>query len=98
MKKGQNHTFGQGQSGSAIRVKVTQTSSRSKITGILPDGQVKINLNLAGNEENAQLIAFLAELFRLPIQNFEIVAGVEKREKLIAVIGIDPGELQKLIK
>lgn len=98
MKKGQSHTFEKGQSGAAIGVRVIPTSGKSKVGGILPDGQVKINLNLGGKEENAQLISFLALLFQLPEKNFEIVAGADKRDKLIAIVGIDPGRLQEKLR
>lgn len=98
MKKDQKHTFGKGQGGTALAVRINPTTGKSKVTGVLPDGEVKIDLNSGDYDENTQLITFLANLLNVAKQNIEIVVGMEKREKIIALIGLDPQTVQELLK
>lgn len=97
MKKGQNHTFGQGQHGAAIAVRVVPTNGKTKLAGTTSEGQIKVNLNRSGEDENSQLIKFLANILQIDPSNIEIVAGLEKRDKLVAITGIDPDRIQALL-
>lgn len=91
----------EGQSGSALAVRVTTRSSRNEIYGILDDGTVKIRLTAAPVEgkANAALIDFLSAVIGVPASSIEIVAGKTGRDKLVSILELDAETLhQRIIK
>ena len=88
-----------GTSGAAISVRVTPRSSKNEISEILPDGTVKIRLTSPSDENasNLALTAFLAEVLGVKASAIEIVAGLQGKDKLVAVTNIDSSEVQKII-
>ncbi len=57
----------------------------------MSDGAIKIQIAAppVDGEANEKLIAFLAEILKVPKSRIEIVAGLSARDKLISVIGMD---------
>ncbi len=84
-------------SGAAFTVRVVTRASRTEIAGVQDDGILKIRLTASPAEGNVneQLIEFLAERLGVSPQQIEIVAGLNNREKLISVEGINPSELEE---
>jgi uncharacterized protein YggU (UPF0235/DUF167 family) len=84
--------------GAAFTVRVVTRAARVELAGVQDDGALKIRLTASpseGNSVNEQLIAFLADRLEVPAQAIEIVAGMNSREKLISVEGIDPRMLEE---
>ena len=86
-------------SGAALAVRVTPRASRNRISEVLGDGTVKIQLTSppVDGEANAKLIAFLAAVLEIPKSRIEIVAGVTGRDKLVTVIGMNAATLHERI-
>lgn len=88
-----------GQSGAALTIRVTPRSSRDEVSDIQEDGTVKIRLKASGPDENINqaLLKFLSDLLGVQTGKLEIVAGDSGMDKLVTVMGIDAGQLQKRI-
>jgi uncharacterized protein len=91
--------FQHGTSGAAIAVKVTPRAKKNEITGVMDDGTVKIKLTAppVEGQANQALVKFLADFFKIPQTNVEIVAGQSSHDKLVAISGLDPQAVQEKI-
>lgn len=88
-----------GRKGAALAIRVTPRAKKNEITEILSDGTVKIHLTAPPVEgkANQALIAFLAEVLEVPRSKIEIVAGENRRDKLVSVIDMDADTVQARI-
>ncbi len=88
-----------GQTGSALAVRVTPRASRNKIAEVMSDGTVKIHLSAppVDGEANEKLIEFLSEVLGTPKTHIEIVAGATGRDKLVSVLDMDAETVHKRI-
>ena len=84
------------QRGAAFTVRVVTRATSVEIAGVQDDGALKIRLTEAHQDGAAdrQLISFLAEKLGVNEDQIEIVAGENKREKLISVSGISPSVVE----
>jgi len=80
-----------GKVGAALAVRVTARAGANKIVDVMSAGAIKIQIAAppVDGEANEKLIAFLAEILKVPKSRIEIVAGLSARDKLISVIGMD---------
>lgn len=80
-----------GKVGSAVAVRLTSKASRDAIVGIMEDGTVKVHVTAAptDGQDNDALMALLAGVLALPVENIAIVAGDSGRDKLLSVLGLD---------
>ncbi len=71
-----------------IAVKVIPKSSRNEIVGKMDDGTltVKIAAPPEKGKANAELCAFLAKHFHVPVRNVSIVTGETSHRKLIRIL------------
>lgn len=71
--------------GVVIQVKVIPGSSRSEISEILDNGQLKIKLNSPPIEgkANKECIKLLSKELKLPKSSIEIVSGDKSRNKIV---------------
>jgi uncharacterized protein (TIGR00251 family) len=94
-----NYKFHNGTSGAAISIRVTPRSSRNEVYDILDDGVVKIRLTAppVDNQANQALIKFLSEILDVPASSLEIVAGTTGKDKLVTVLNMEAGAVQKRI-
>lgn len=85
--------------GAALAVRVTPRASKNRITEVLGNGTVKIQLTAppVDGEANAKLIAFLAQVLDVPKSQIEIVAGATGRDKLVTVTGMNTATLHERI-
>lgn len=99
MKPSRKFNLHNGETGSAITVRVTTRASKNEIQEILDDGTIKIRITSAPVEgqANETLLRFLAELLDVKVGQLEIVAGQTGRDKLISVIGLDAETVQERI-
>ena len=88
-----------GKTGAALAVRVTPRASRDRITEVLSNGTVKVQLTAApvDGEANEKLIVFLARILDVTKSNIEIVAGTTGRDKLISVLGMDAATLHQRV-
>jgi len=80
-----------GQTGSALAVRVTPRASSNEIAEVLDDGTIKVRLASppTDDEANEALVVFLAEILGVPKSQLDIVAGSVGRDKLISVVDMD---------
>jgi uncharacterized protein (TIGR00251 family) len=80
-------------------VRVTPRASKNEIVDILSDGTIKVHLTAPPVEgkANEALLKFLAKVLDVPLKQFDLVAGVNGRNKLITVIDLDADTLHKKI-
>ncbi len=83
--------------GAAFTVRVVTRAVNTEVVGIQEDGALKIRLQAspAGDPAaNKELVSFLAERLEVASEKIEIVAGVNGREKVIAVEGITTDQVE----
>ncbi len=84
--------------GAAFTVRVVTRAAQAELAGIQEDGALKVRLTASPSDSNAvnkELIALLAERLGVAPSTIEIVAGLNSREKLISVEGINPSVLEE---
>jgi uncharacterized protein (TIGR00251 family) len=93
------HRLHDGKAGSALAIRVTPRASRDRISEVLDDGTVKIQLTAApvDGEANEKLAAFLSKVLGVARSNIEIVAGARGRNKLVSVLGMDAATVHNRI-
>ncbi len=83
--------------GAAFTVRVVTRAVQTEIVGTNEDGSLRIRLKAspAGDPAaNKELVEFLASTLAVNAEQIEIVAGVNGREKVIAVEGITTDVLE----
>ena len=90
MKEREYHLH-DGKSGAAITVRVVPNSAQTEIGEILEDGTVTVRLKAQASEAkvNAALLAFLAEVLQVRVDQLEIVAGMTGPDKLVTITDLD---------
>ncbi|MEN8240908.1 MAG: DUF167 domain-containing protein [Chloroflexota bacterium] len=91
--------FTNGKKGAALPVRVIPRASRNEIVEVLNDQTVKIRLiaQPAESQTNEELISFLAKVLGMPPTNFEIVAGINGRDKLVSILDVSSEDVHKKI-
>ena len=99
MGKDRSFDLHDGETGSALAVRITPHCTKNELTDILDDGTVKVRLVAPNVEDqgNQVLIKFLADLLQVNASNIEIVGGLKGKDKLVTILGIDSPTLQKRI-
>ena len=71
-----------------FRVKVRPSAAESKISGVLADETMKINIAAPAEKgkANAELIKFLAKTFAVSKERVKLISGAGERTKLIKII------------
>ena len=83
--------------GAAFTVRVVTRAVETELVGVNDDGSLRIRLQAspAGDAAaNKELVDFLANKLAVNPDQIEIVAGVNGREKVIAVEGITTADLE----
>jgi uncharacterized protein (TIGR00251 family) len=80
-----------GKKGAALAIRVTPRASRNEIVELLPDGTIRIRLTAPPVEgkANEALIEFLGKVLDIAPSSIEIVAGLNGRDKLVSILGMD---------
>lgn len=75
--------------GAQFAVRVQPRASRNKLAGLMGDAvKLAITAPPVDGKANEAVIAFFAELFRVPKSNVTITAGDTSRNKTVAVRGV----------
>jgi len=94
---GREFHFHDGEIGAALAIRVNIGSSQNKIIRVLKDGTVVIDIKNDPSDLNNIVIAYLAGQLGIDQKRFDVIAGENKRDKIISIIDIEPVELQDLI-
>jgi uncharacterized protein len=88
-----------GETGSAITVRITPRMPRNEISEIMEDGTIKIRLTAApvDGKANQALIEYLSNVFDISSSKIEIIAGQTNRNKLVSILDVDADELNRCI-
>jgi len=83
--------------GAAIGVRVVTRAVATEIAGKTEDGTLKVRLQAAPAGDpaaNQELVSFLARLLEIEPNRIEIVAGAEKRDKLLSIEGLTSADVE----
>jgi uncharacterized protein (TIGR00251 family) len=82
--------------GAAFPVRVVTRASRSEVVGVQEGGILKVRLTGSPDDgtANQELVEVLAKALGVEPKQVEIVAGTDKRDKLISVDGLKPDVLE----
>ena len=94
---GRQFKFHDGESGTALAVRIKHSKKASEFSNILRDGTIVIRLERKEGDVNQNLVNFLAKELNIPKNKFQIVAGAEGDKKLVSVIDLQPKLIQKKI-
>jgi len=82
--------------GAAFPVRVIPRASRNEIEGVTGHAlKVRLTAPPVEGAANEALIELLAERLKVRKSQIEIVAGQTSRQKMISVVGLQPGEVEK---
>ncbi len=72
-----NHLLQLGKKEARVKIKVTPSSPKNEVTGIMSDGAIKIRIHATPEQgkANAELIKFLAETLDIDTDDIEITSG-----------------------
>jgi uncharacterized protein (TIGR00251 family) len=86
--------------GAAFTVRVVTRAQRDEIASVEEGGSLKIRLTAspADGQANAALIKFLAARLGVPESAVEIVAGQDRRDKMISVEGITAADVEQRLR
>jgi uncharacterized protein (TIGR00251 family) len=97
MRQRRNFEITDAKGGAAFTVRVVTRAVDTEIVSANDDGSLRIRLKAspAGDPAaNRELVEFLAQKLNVAVDQIEIVAGVNGREKVIAVEGITTADLE----
>lgn len=87
-----------GQSGSALAIRITPRATRNQVAEILHDGTIRIRLAAApGDEVNSVLKMYLSSILDVPESAIDVVAGQTGRDKLVSIVDLDSETAHKKI-
>lgn len=86
-----------GESGSALAVRLIPLADRNHISRILDDGTIEIRLASSKPDLNQPLRSYLARLLQVKANKINIIAGKQGNEKLVSILDMKPEDVQKLI-
>lgn len=85
--------------GAAFPVRVVTRASRTEVVGVQEGGILKVRLTGSPDDgsANQELIQLLAKTLKVEPRQVEIVAGDEKRDKLVSIDGLNPDTLEEIL-
>ena len=98
MPAGNGHQLKNARRGAAITVRVIEGQGATCVNRILEDGtlEIRIQVSRKGTDPNRELIAYLAKILKIKPGQVEIVAGTDRPDKLISLMGIEPELVDKI--
>lgn len=92
-----NYKFTDPRAGIALGVRVVTRAAATEIAGKTEEGAIKVRLvaTPAGSPEaNQELITYLAQQLGVEARKIEIVAGLEKSDKILSVEGVTIADVE----
>lgn len=83
-----------------MAVHITPRSRKNELTGISPDGTLRIRLAAPPVEGSANkaLLELLAHILGVRANTLEIIAGEKGRDKIISVVDLDAHTVEERVK
>jgi uncharacterized protein YggU (UPF0235/DUF167 family) len=97
MMIGREFNFHNGKKGSALAIRITKRSGDQRISNVMKDGTVVINLAREIEDPNQELLRFLSKELGIAQQRIDIIAGLERNEKLLSILDMEPEKIQELV-
>ncbi len=94
---GREFHFHDGEKGAALAIKIVTSKKENQIEKILFDGTVVVNLKGKSQHNDEELIKFLSKKLGINQKRFEVIAGEDREDKLISILGIKPERLQEIV-
>jgi uncharacterized protein (TIGR00251 family) len=94
-----NYQFHGGRRGIALAIRVIPRAKTDEVSEIMADGTIKIRLKAPPVEgkANQALVKLLSKVLEVPQNTIEIIGGETRRNKLVAVLDVDPVAVQAKI-
>jgi uncharacterized protein YggU (UPF0235/DUF167 family) len=87
-----------GERGSALAIRVIPLADKNQISKVLDDGTLEVHLATRRPNLDKPLRAYLAKVLGVNPRRISVVAGQDRSKKLVSIIDIEPGTVQKLIQ
>jgi uncharacterized protein len=92
--------FHDGRVGSAMTVHVTPRSRKDELTGITPDGTLRVRLAAPPVEgaANKALLELLAHILGVRASSLEIIGGEKGKDKIISAVDLDAHTVEERVR
>jgi uncharacterized protein (TIGR00251 family) len=92
--------FHDGRVGSAVAVHVTPRSRKDELTGISPDGTLRVRLAAPPVEgaANKALLELLARILGVRTASLEIIGGEKGKDKIVSVVDLDAHLVEEKVR
>lgn len=87
--------------GTALTVRVVSNTARAEFAGVLENGAIRIRLTAGGaggQAANDELLVFLADQLELTVEQMEIVAGADERDKIVSIEGVSSSQIEAALQ
>jgi uncharacterized protein (TIGR00251 family) len=92
--------FHDGRVGSAVAVHVTPRARKDELTGISPDGTLRVRLAAPPVEgaANKALLELLARILGVRTASLEIIGGEKGKDKIVSVVDLDAHTVEEKVR
>lgn len=92
--------FHDGRIGSAVAVHVTPRSRKDELTGISPDGTLRVRLTAPPVEgaANKALLELLARILGVRTASLEIIGGEKGKDKIVSVVDLEAHSVEEKVR
>ncbi len=92
--------FHDGRIGSAMAVHVTPRARKDELTGIAPDGTLRVRLVAPPVEgaANKALLDLLARILGVRTNALEIIGGEKGKDKIVSVVDMDAHTVEEKVR
>ncbi len=92
--------FHDGRVGSAVAVHVTPRSRKDELTGISPDGTLRVRLTAppVDGAANKALLELLARILGVRTVSLEIIGGEKGKDKIVSVVDLDAHTVEEKVR
>jgi uncharacterized protein (TIGR00251 family) len=89
-----------GRTGAAMAVHITPRSRKNELSGVSPDGTLRVRLAAPPVEgaANKALLELLAHILGVRVTTLEIIAGEKGKDKIVSVVDLDPHTVEERVK
>lgn len=94
---GRDFKFHNGKRGAALAIRLVEGGNQNKISRVLKDGTVVIEVAGKPDQPTRAMIKFLAEELDLDLTSLDIVEGKKGTDLLLSILDETPGEIQERI-
>jgi uncharacterized protein (TIGR00251 family) len=92
--------FHDGRIGSAMAVHVTPRARKDELSGIAPDGTLRVRLTAPPVEgaANKALLELLARVLGVRTSSLEIIGGEKGKDKIVSVVDLDAHYVEEKVR